>query len=89
MRAIIYVFATFSYLITGELRKDTSNELVHVAVATESVGLKDDDYAAVQVLEQILGGYPRIRYSNGATNAKLAKAVALAIKAPFAVIWLY
>lgn len=67
----------------GDGRIETNNSLVHAAVVTEGVSLGSKDAYALAVLQRILGGGPRVKYSSN-LNCKVNHAVAKATNSPFA-----
>jgi ubiquinol-cytochrome c reductase core subunit 2 len=66
----------------GEVRIDTSSNIVHAAVVTEGVSLGSKDMLSLAVLQKALGTGPSIKYSSG--SSKISQAGAQAVSGPFA-----
>jgi len=67
---------------SGEIRVDTSNNLVHAAVVTEGVSLGSKDLLPLAVLQKALGTGTSVKYSAG--SSKISQVAAQAVSGPFA-----
>ncbi|CAG5126776.1 unnamed protein product [Candidula unifasciata] len=71
----------------GEIRENTGGPLSYVAFAYggPSVGQFSKDSLALEVLKQVLGVGPHVKYSTGTVASNLGKLVASVTSSPFAI----
>jgi len=67
----------------GEVRVDTNDELVHVAVVTPGASLGSKDLIPLALLQKVMGGGPSMKYSSG-VGSKLVQAIGKVASGPFA-----
>lgn len=66
----------------GELRVNTSDELVHALIASEGAAAGSAEATAFSVLQRILGSGPHVKRGSNITS-KLCQGVAKATADPF------
>lgn len=76
------MYTFYSVVFLGEIRKQTSDSLVHAAIVTEGAAVGSTEANAFSVLQYVLGAGPLIKRGSSVTS-KLTQGVAKATSEPF------